>query len=750
MEYLNTLNPQQRAAVTAPDGPVLVLAGPGSGKTRVLTRRIAHLIHQHNIKPYQIVAVTFTNKAAGEMRERVKRLVPAQVRGLRIGTFHALCARLLRSEANDQPDGVLGPFDRSYLIYDTSDQRTVVKQAVDDIGVNLKRLKLNEYAVLNRISDAKNELVSPAQYPKSSYEDEVIARLYEQYQIRLRNSNAMDFDDLIMHTVLLLRQDAAVRENYQRWFEYVLVDEFQDTNTAQYELVRLWGKPQQNVFVVGDEDQAIYGFRGADYRNVARFRRDYRGAQTILLEQNYRSTQVILDAARAVIDHNSDRTPKKLFTERTDRANIFIYEAFDENEEAEFVVKEIERLRAAGKSYEEIAVMYRTNNQSRALEEALARYGLPYRLIGGTAFYQRREIKDMLAYLRLLNSQNDLVSFNRVINTPRRGIGAKTQAAFEQWATDQQRTYNDALIALVEGEEIPGLNAGGNRKLADFGIMLAGWQRDADNLPYPDLLQKIIDQTGYEAHLATLCKDDDELHDRRDNLKELRGRLKSPDFETLTDFLTNAALATSVDESATDDAVTLLTLHASKGLEYDVVFLTGLEDGLLPHMRAIDEPDGIQEERRLLYVGITRARDQLYITRAFRRRFGGYTEPLGPSRFLYDLPSHLLDGGDSSTNQRRAISDYEQSMMWNPDADDFLRAARKARYGDPEDKIVSFPGAQSPQYRSGMQVEHSKFGKGIVIESHPAGEDEQVTVAFEQVGIKQLMASFAKLNILDD
>ncbi|MEM6527829.1 MAG: UvrD-helicase domain-containing protein, partial [Chloroflexota bacterium] len=353
------LNNQQRAAVTADDGPTLVLAGPGSGKTRVLTYRIAHLINQRKIPAYAIIAVTFTNKAAGEMKERIIRLIGKDaIRGLRIGTFHALCARLLRREASE---GNLEPYNSNYLIYDTDDQKSVVKRVVEELGVDLKRLRLTPYKALTMISDAKNELVAPSQYPRTEYLDEVIARIYERYQEILKESNAMDFDDLIMNTVLLLRNNVEVRNRYQKYYEYVLVDEFQDTNMAQYELVRLWCAPQNNIFVVGDEDQAIYGFRGADYRNVMRFREDYKSATTLLLEQNYRSTQTVLDAARAVIDQNRDRTPKALFTDRTDDAKIYAYEAYDEREEADFIVKEIMRLRASGRSLKDIAIMYRTN-----------------------------------------------------------------------------------------------------------------------------------------------------------------------------------------------------------------------------------------------------------------------------------------------------------------------------------------------------------------------------------------------------
>jgi len=741
------LNNQQRAAATADDGPLLVLAGPGSGKTRVLTYRIAYLINERKIPAYSIIAVTFTNKAAGEMKERVRNLIGKDaIRGLRIGTFHALCARLLRREANE---GNLAPYDGSYQIYDTDDQKKIVKRVVEELGVDLKRLRLTPYKALTMISDAKNELVTPSQYPRTEYLDEVIARIYERYQEILKESNAMDFDDLIMNTVLLMKNNVEVRNRYQHYYDYVLVDEFQDTNMAQYELVRLWSAPQNNVFVVGDEDQAIYGFRGADYRNVMRFREDYKSATTLLLEQNYRSTQTVLNAARAVIDQNHDRTPKALFTDRKDDTKIYAYEAYDEREEAEFIVKEIVRLKAAGTSLRDIAVMYRTNVQSRALEQAFVDARIPYQLIGGVAFYQRREVKDMLAYLRLIDSGADIVSFDRVINTPRRGIGAKTQGSFQAWAEDNSYNYGEALLKLTEGEQVDDLGTASNRKLSNFGQQLIAWRKFTKAEQYADLLDDIIQQTDYLAHLASISKTDDELLERQANISELKGLLADAEFETLSEFLADTTLSTDLDRTNTDDdKVTLLTLHASKGLEYSVVFLTGLEDGLLPHSRSFDEPDGMAEERRLLYVGITRAKDKLYITRAFRRRMGQYAEPSDASRFLFDIPSDLVQGSSVSTKQEQAFSSYYRSTAWDatpPNAR--VEGARKAR--DKDEKIIQFPGAHVNQYKIGMRVFHSKFGAGVVIESKINGNDEEVTVAFEDVGIKRLMASFANLQKLD-
>lgn len=728
------LNPQQREAVTAPNGAVLVLAGPGSGKTRVLTHRIAHLVQQRDIPPYRIVAVTFTNKAAREMTERVRKLIGGRTHGLRIGTFHALCARLLRTEADDDQ---IPPYNRNYVIYDTDDQKKLVAAAVESLNINLKRFKLTPYRVLNRISDAKNELVGPQSYPRAAYEDEIIARVYERYQQMLRDNNTMDFDDLIMQTVLLFRNNATVREQYQQIFEYVLVDEFQDTNTAQYELVRLWGAPQNNVFVVGDEDQAIYGFRGADYRNVARFRQDYAGAKTILLEQNYRSGQMILDGAHAVISANRDRTPKRLFTDRTDTLKIYAHESYDEREEAEFLVKEVERLRISGRGYSDIAVMYRTNMQSRAIEQAFVDYRVPYQLVGGLAFYQRREVKDMLAYLRLIDSGADRVSFDRIINTPRRGIGAKTQAQFQAWADGTGQSYTDALIALADGVQPDGISKGTTGKLAAFGKLLKRWNALADFDDYAELVDAIITDTNYMTHLHGISRTDEELLERQGNINELKGVLAEHDFETLSDFLTDAALITDVDRTDnTTERVTLMTLHASKGLEYGAVFVTGLEDGILPHSRAIEEGD-IEEERRLFYVGMTRAKDKLYLTWTFRRRIGQYAESYEPSRFLYDIPNDVMTG-------RGMVSTHGSSTSYTSSAS----VATPSRTSGNE-KLIPFP-LRTPQFKSGLRVMHAKFGEGMVIEAKVVGDDEEVVVAFAEGGIKRLMASFANLQPLDD
>jgi DNA helicase II / ATP-dependent DNA helicase PcrA len=747
-ELLDGLNEQQREAVAAGEGPVLVLAGPGSGKTRVLTHRIAYLIQDMGIPADAIMAVTFTNKAAGEMRTRVENLLRGRLKGLQIGTFHAICARLLRREAEHTP------YRHDYLIYDTDDQVSVITQAMNELNVDTK--KYTPRSILNLISSAKNELITPDTFVGRDYFGEIAARVYPVYQENLIAANAMDFDDLLMQTTLLFRNNHQVREKYQRFYQYVLVDEFQDTNMAQYELVRLVSKPQNNVFVVGDEDQGIYAFRGADFRNVQRFRQDYPEAKVILLEQNYRSTQIVLDAARAVIDKNTQRTPKALFTDRAGGPLVTVYEAYNEEEEAGFVVRKILDTRRKFKlDYKDFAIMYRTNAQSRALEDACVREGIPYRLVGGVGFYRRREIRDLLAYMRLVNNPDDVVSFTRVINAPKRGIGKKTVADFQEWAGKQRIGIGAALEKLVNGEAST-LPVSTARKFAEFGQMLQEWRELAGMGNLLTLLDDMTSKLQYNTvYIHEISDNEEQANERRENIRELRGILDSKKELPLDEFLTDIALVSDVDTLAEDmNTVTLLTLHAAKGLEYPVVFITGLEDGLLPHFRSKDDIDALAEERRLLYVGLTRAKDQLYLTYAFRRFLygssGGASEP---SPFLYDIPTDLTEGNISPQNsQLRDRESYRRSVTWdipkNVTPPQPLTPSQSAMRG----KITPF-GQSAPKplnYPTGVKVYHAKFGEGIVIESKRMGEDEEVTVSFKNVGIKRLAASFANLVVVKE
>lgn len=762
-DLIGGLNPQQREAVTAVDGPVLVLAGPGSGKTRVLTHRIAYLIQDIGIRPQHIVAVTFTNKAAAEMRARVESLLGGRTDGLQIGTFHSICARLLRIEADHTV------YRRDYAIYDSDDQQALMKRIIGDLNLDSK--KFNAGRVLAAISQAKNELIGPGEYSGGDYFGEVVSRIYPIYQQRLVSSNAMDFDDLLMQTALLLRQNDEVRVKYQQRYEYILVDEFQDTNQAQYQLVQVLARPQDNVFVVGDEDQGIYAFRGADYRNVMAFRRDYPGARVILLEQNYRSTQIVLDAARAVIDKNTFRTPKALFTDRSGGAAITIHEAYSEREEGEFIADHIARLRRQrGYKLSDFAVMYRTNAQSRALEDAMRLASIPYRLVGGIGFYKRREIRDLLAYLRVINNPADQVSLARVINTPGRGVGDKSAAAFNQWAAGKG-TVLDALTALANGEAGP-VSGKAARGLVEFATLIVDLRAMAESGDLVALFDELTTRLRFSVYLSEISETDDQITERMENVNALRGFISEKKDLALTDFLADVSLvadADQVDESA--DSVTLLTLHAAKGLEFSVVFLAGLEDGLLPHSRSFSEPDAMAEERRLLYVGITRAKDVLYISYAFRRSIYGDSTVSIPSRFLTDIPAELTDGVSPHMKQLRDRASYERLTRWDESSDSFTGGRSGVRgagllqrpagtddlRAEMRGKIIPFnagrgtdkPAEPATRYRRGMRVYHKVFGEGTVIDSRLSAGDEEVSVKFERVGTKLLSAAFANLAILD-
>ena len=717
---LQGLNDAQRQAVSTGDGPHLVLAGPGSGKTRVLTHRVAYLIREMNIPPYRIMAVTFTNKAAREMKSRIERMLGGTVSGLLIGTFHATCARILRIEAEHTP------YTQDYAIFDTRDQLAAVKQAALELNVDIKRFRPR--SLLNAISGAKNELQTPEVYAEhaQTYFGEVAGRVYERYQQLLQTSNALDFDDLLMQTVFLFEQHPDVAAKYQERLLHVLVDEFQDTNLAQYVLVRAMAVPQQNIFAVGDPDQSIYAFRGADYRNVLRFQRDYPDARTILLEQNYRSTQNILDAAMAIIDHNPNRTPKHLFTERGAGERIRLYEAYDQDDEGRYIVQTIAAL-SENAEYNpgDCAIMYRTNAQSRALEEAFRRAGMPYRLIGATRFFDRREIRDLLAYLRIVHNPNDTISLERVINTPPRGIGNKTLKTLREWADAQGVTLGVALLSLRAGAEGP-FSPRARKALEAFADLLAGWQAmAAEGRPPRDILEAVIDDTTYEGYLRD---GSNEGEDRWENVLELLADVA--DHTALADYLTQTALISDVDTRDDDvDAPALMTLHSAKGLEFPVVFIVGLEEGMLPHIRSIEaafsgDEEALAEERRLLYVGLTRAKDRLYLSYAFRRaRYGDY-EPGEPSRFLYDLPQGLLDGpapGDS----RLGGGAYQRMTSWTADI--------------PRAAPVSPPPAR---FRAGQRVQHPVFGEGVVIASTRYRDSEEVEVHFVESGKKRIDGSF--------
>jgi DNA helicase-2/ATP-dependent DNA helicase PcrA len=723
MDPLADLNRAQREAVTAPPGPILVLAGPGSGKTRVLTRRIAYRVEQLGAAPGAIMAVTFTNKAAREMSARLEGLHPSSdgaLRSLNIGTFHSLCARILRREADRMP------FTHEFVIFDESDQRSLIKQIFKELNLDPKQA--HPRRVHDAISRAKNELIDIKTFVAESYFQEIIHRVFDRYQQLLLLNNALDFDDLLQYVVRLLQEDPKVRVRYQIQFQHILVDEFQDTNTAQYTLLSLLTGDQPDIFVVGDPDQSIYRWRGADYRNVRRFQEDYPGAHTILLEQNYRSTQTILDVAMAVIDRNTGRQKKELFTQRGAGERVILHEAYDENDEGSYVVDTIAMLTLSdGIEPGDCAIMYRTNAQSRALEEAFLRTNLPYRLVGAQRFYGRREVKDIIAYLRLIHNPFDQVSLLRVINTPPRGIGVKTIDHLLKVADTTDRTPTEVLLQLARDPQTSSLDTFDGRArnaLLDLAVPLSRWLQAKDRLGLLDLMDAILEDIGYREYL-----DDgtDEGLERWENLQELRRVAYDMVELDLTTFLEQVALISDQD-TLTDElnAPTMLTLHSAKGLEFPIVFIIGLDDGALPHQRSFDDPEAMAEERRLFYVGVTRAQDRLFLTRAFRRRMAGPSMLSEPSRFLLDLPPELVDG-DLPGPHNWIETTYRQQTTW-------------------AHQLQSSP---DPRFQAGMRVRHPVFGEGIVISTQVDFDDEEVTIEFESNGLKHLVASMANLEIMD-
>ncbi len=760
MDILSSLNPVQQEAVKIIDGPVLVLAGPGSGKTRVLTHRVAYLIGECRIAPYNILAVTFTNKAAREMRERLVKIVgEARTQDLTIGTFHATCARFLRR------DGERIGLSRGFVIYDDDDQNALMKQILREM--NLDDKKYRPGAVLGAIGKAKNELIEPDAYVPASYWHEVVGRVYKRYQQLLSANNAADFDDLLMATVRLLRDHSDVLSRYQERYRYLHVDEFQDTNIAQYELMKLLADKYQNLFCVGDEDQSIYGWRGADYRNVLRFSQDFPNAQVRLLEQNYRSTQTILDVAQAVIKKNPTRHEKELWTENPKGIPITILEAYDQDEEASFVVDEIARLAKQGYSPRDCAVFYRTNFQSRVIESAFTRRGMPYQLVGSLRFYQRREVKDILAYLRLIANPDDSVAFNRVLNVPPRGIGKNTMDNLARWSEKLNASPYQVLQMLKATDDrrpktedkkppssVPGLrsipaDAFDNRarkSLVVFVNLIDELRAARTDQQLTKLTEFVLQKTAYADYLVDGTREGEE---RWDNVRELLNATKKYSGgtadTTLTQFLEEAALIADIDTMRDDvNAPTLMTLHTAKGLEFRVVFIVGLEEGLFPHSRSFDEPAQMEEERRLCYVGITRAKERLYLLRTFRRAFYGNAEPSEPSRYLADIPRHLITG---NTKPALRHSSYRHNDIDADAAETSAHRSAKPALASRRSKSEHRKSEiEHRQFNAGDKVSHPSFGDGVVVASKMVGTDEEVQIAFAGIGVKRLIARYANLR----
>ncbi|HEU0236924.1 MAG TPA: UvrD-helicase domain-containing protein [Candidatus Limnocylindrales bacterium] len=808
-QILRRLNPEQARAVTTTDGPLLILAGAGSGKTRVLAHRIAWLVGVAGIRPWQILAVTFTNRAAGELRERIVGLVGEEAgREVQAGTFHALCARVLRR------DGEAIGIDRRFVIYDTDDQQSLMKQLLRDEDLPLTG-EFRPSAVLGAISRAKNEMLSPAFLAENAVNrhERIVARLAVRYQERLRTAGALDFDDLLLEAVRLFEEAPDALARYQDRWRYLHVDEYQDTNRPQYLWIRALAARYGNLAVVGDDDQSIYRWRGADLRNILDFERDWPNATVVKLEQNYRSTQLILDAAHAVVSRNSERTDKKLWTENAGGRAIQRFEAYNEEEEAEWIARQVEGLVGGRGSAltrraddeegavraQDVAVMYRMNAQSRAIEEAFLRYGIRYQLVGGTRFYSRREVKDALAYLRILRSDTDVVSFERIINVPARAIGEKTLETLRAVAAREGLTTWEAIERAARGE-VEELGGRARSSLADFAALVRRLRTRIGVLPLPELLDDVLEQSGYRAMLAD---GSEEGEDRWANLLELRSVTTryddlSPE-DALDRLLEETALVADQDTyEGGADSVTLITLHAAKGLEFPVVFIAGLEEGVFPHSRALDDEKELEEERRLAYVGMTRAKRRLYLSHAWRRATWGMGQASVPSRFLLEIPAELMEGpqlagpGDEADGPldldlvfgtRRATrfgtpiragggafrqgsgrpgapaagESFKPSRDLAARRDAFAGGARSGTLGG--EATVSAESSARPtrpiipgerRFRDGDRVRHARWGDGIVVMSKLTRSDEEVTVAFRDasIGRKTMLASLANLDII--
>jgi DNA helicase-2/ATP-dependent DNA helicase PcrA len=710
--YLQDLNPAQREAVLTTEGPVLVIAGAGSGKTRVLTRRIAHLLGAVGVKPPEILAITFTNKAAAEMRDRLVDLVGPPSRGCWVMTFHAACGRILRREAPR-----LG-YRTTFTIYDSADQTRLVKQCLEELERDPKRF--TPRGIHSQISNAKNQLVGPAEYKSrvASFYDQTVADVYELYQRRLFASNAVDFDDMLYLTVDVLERFPEARERWQKAFRYVLVDEYQDTNHAQYRLLQLLAEEHGNVFAVGDPDQSIYAFRGADIRNVLEFERDFPGARTIALEQNYRSTNNILEAANHVILHNRERKPKTLWSELGDGDPVRVVEVEDEHAEARYVAAEIAMLVEQGYSGSEIAVFYRTNAQSRVLEDVLVRQGVAYQVVGGPRFYERAEIKDVIAYLQVIDNPYDAVSLLRIANRPRRGIGDTTLAKLMSFADDAEMSLWEAMDRC----EAAGVGTAPAKAVAGFRNVVLSLMSAAEELSVPDLVEAVLDRTGYLEALE--AERTIEAQGRVENLQELVGLarewLETAAEPSLSSFLQEVSLYSDQDAIRGEGSlVTLMTLHNAKGLEFRAVYLIGMEEGIFPHSRSIEE-QGIEEERRLCYVGMTRAMERLTLLHASSRMlYGGRSYNL-PSRFLDELPDRHVER-------------------------DRLKPASWSGYGAPRPSAVQ-PRDDAPSLATGDSVRHGTLGEGVVTRIEPGGV---VTVRFASDGSeRRLMLDYAPLEKL--
>lgn len=741
------LNPMQKKAVDKTEGPVLILAGAGSGKTGALTVRVANLIEK-GVKPWNIMAITFTNKAAKEMRERVNGLVGAGAEDIWVSTFHSSCVRILRRDADK-----LG-YDRNFSIYDTKDSEKLMKDVFTRLNIGLQDKAFPLKSVMAEISRQKEELVSPTQYSQEAGQDFRRARIascYREYQKRLKQSNAMDFDDLIYLTVLLLQTEPDVLDYYQERFKYIMVDEYQDTNTSQYMLVKMLAKKYKNLCVVGDDDQSIYGWRGANIRNILDFEKDFPGAEVIKLEQNYRSTKTILEAANAVIKNNNERKDKQLWTENDRGSIIHLHRAENEYEEGRFVAEKIDVLIGRGREYKEFAVLYRTNAQSRAIEEQFIKKAIPYRLCGGTRFYDRREIMDILAYLKLMANPADDIAFKRVINVPKRGIGDTSVERVAEFASEKAMSIYHALTHINEIDKI----GTRGKKFEEFYNRMENLKCEKDVLPLPKLIEAVAIRTGYFESLE--LEGTEEAETRKENIEEFISKAadyaKRVENAELEGFLEEVSLVADIDEySENENAVVLMTLHSAKGLEFPYVFMTGMEEGMFPSYRSItsgDEKD-VQEERRLCYVGITRAREELFLTHARSRMQNGQTQYNQPARFLMEIPEDVLEQQQKRPAAYTPVSPRKAGGAKNAfNMAGGIGLNKAYGVGTAADSFIPAPKDFSLNFTEGDNVRAPKYGIGTVKSINPAGADFEVEVEFKGKGTKKFMAKLSKLIKVD-
>lgn len=733
---LDGMNDKQAEAVACTEGPLLIMAGAGSGKTRVLTHRVAYLIEEKNVNPWNILAITFTNKAAREMRERINKLIAEGAEDIWVSTFHALCVRILRRDAEK-----IG-YDRNFTIASTSEQRTLMKHILaDNLNVDVK--KFEPRAVLSAISNAKNDLKTPAELRKDATDpfSQVVSDAYELYQEQLQNNQALDFDDLIMQTIRLFKESPETLAFYQRKFHYIHVDEYQDTNEAQYQLVSMLAQTYRNLCVVGDADQSIYGWRGANMENIMNFEEDYPDATVIKLEQNYRSTKTILQAANEVIENNINRKAKTLWTQNADGEKIHYYRADNANDEAFYVVKQIQqKMRTEGKHYGDFAVLYRTNAQSRVIEETFVKANIPYKLVGAHRFYDRKEILDILAYLRLAANPNDSLSFARVANEPKRGIGATSLAKLQAFA----EMNGLSLIEAAENVIMTGVSGKAAKQLESFAKLIRRFNELEKTKNITELTELILDESGYKQSLQ--AKNTLEDQSRLENLEEFMSVTKQFDeswepeeenSDPFVDFLADLALVSDQDSVDEDpDEVTLMTLHAAKGLEFPTVFLMGLEEGIFPLGRAVMDESELEEERRLAYVGITRAEEELYLSNAFSRMLYGRRQSNQVSRFISEISDELLQ------------SDNETLANYQPKTKVDVPFAKKPVYRKPAGTVEKSQGtgAEKKQWNIGDKVSHKAWGTGTVVKVSGSGEDIELDIAFAGQGIKRLLAAFAPIT----